>query len=139
MASSNPSFEIPEIKLSNIPELSAIALTCQHSRVGKLLPNVLYVHFSALSALEPLLQSYESAARLAAPQLKEPTLVKFSTDKAKISYLFYPDFDTDPHPALQASIQVDLQSLQVSYRDYSTSENPPVLHRKETFVTSTLR
>lgn len=142
MPSSNPSFDtpeqacdVPEIRLSNIPELSAIALTCQRSRIGKLLPNVLYVHITALPALEPLLQHYESLARLALPQLEEPTLVKFSIDKPKISYLFYPDFDTDPHPALQASIQVDLQSQQVSYRDYSTSDNPPVLHRKETFVT----
>lgn len=142
MTSSNPSFdtseqvcEIPEISRSNIPELSAIAELCQHSRVGKLLPNTLYVHVSALPALDPQLQRYESYARLAAPQLEAPVLVKFSTDKPKISYLFYPDFDTDPHPALQTSIQVDLQSLKVSYRDYSTSDNPPVLHRKETFVT----
>jgi len=142
MASSNPSFdtpeqvcEIPEISLSNIPELSAIAELCQHSRVGKILPNDLYVHVSALPALEPLLQRYENRARLAAPQLEPHTLVKFSTDKPKISYLCYPDFDTDPHPALHASIQVDLQNLKVSYRDYSTSDNPPVLHRKETFVT----
>ncbi len=142
MASSNPSFdtpeqvcEIPEISLSKIPELSAIAELCQHSRVGKILPNDLYVHVCALPALEPLLQRYENRARLAAPELEPHTLVKFSTDKPKISYLFYPDFDTDPHPALHASIQVDLQNLKVSYRDYSTSDNPPVLHRKETFVT----
>ena len=142
MASSNLSFnnpeqvcEIPETRVFIIPELSAIAALCQHSRVGKLLPNALYVHESARSALEPLLQHYESRARLAAPQIKEPTLIKISTDKPKISYLFYPDFDTNPHPALQASIQVDIQSLQSSYRDYSTSDNPPVLHRKETFVT----
>lgn len=132
---SNLSFEMPEIRLSNIPELSAIAELCQHSLVGKRLPNTFYIHVSALSTLDPLLQRYESLARLAAPQLEEPTLVKFSTDKLKISYLFYPDFDTDPHPALQASIQVDLQSHQVSYRDYIVSDNPPILHRKETFVT----
>jgi len=142
MTSSNPSFdtsnqicEIPGISNSNIPEISAIAELCQNSRVGKLLPNTLYVHVSALPALDPRLQLYESRARLAAPQLEAPVLIKFSTDKPKISYLFYPDFDTDPHPALHTSIQVDLQSLKVSYRDYSTSDNPPVLHRKETFVT----
>ena len=142
MASSELSFstpeqvcEIPETRPFIIPELSAIAELCQHSRVGKILPNALYVHVSARSALEPLLQNYESHARLAAPQIKEFTLIKFSTDKLKISYLFYPDFDTNPHPALLASIQVDIQSQQASYRDYSTSDNPPVLHRKETFVT----
>ncbi len=89
MTSSNPSFdtseqvcEIPEISRSNIPELSAIAELCQHSRVGKLLPNTLYVHVSALPALDPQLQRYESYARLAAPQLEAPVLVKFSTDIA---------------------------------------------------------
>ena len=127
MVFSDPSFDIQE-------QLCAIAKLCQHSRVGKILPNTLYVHVSALPALDPLLQRYESFARLAAP-VEEPTLVKFSADKPKISYLFYPDFNTDPHPALQASVQVDLQSLKVSYRNYSTSDNPPVLHRKETFVT----
>ncbi len=128
MVFSDPSFDIYE-------QLCAISKLCQHSRVGKLLPNTLYVHVSALPALDSQLQRYETFARLAAPNIEEPTLVKFSTDKPKISYLFYPDFDTEPHPALQASVQVDLQSLKVSYRDYSTSNNPPVLHRKETFVT----
>ncbi|MBD2386705.1 DNA phosphorothioation-associated putative methyltransferase [Cylindrospermum sp. FACHB-282] len=117
-------------------ELSAIASRCHSSSIGKLLPDAFYIHILSVHALDPLLQEYESRARSAAPQVQEATLVKFSTNKPKISYLFYPDFDTDPHPALQASIQVDLETLQVNYRDYRTSENPPVLHRKETFVTS---
>ncbi len=112
-----------------------IAKACRCSGVGKLLPNSFYIHVSALSALEPLLRHYESLARLATPQIETPTLIKFSLDRPKISYLFYPDFDIDPHPALRTSIQVNLQSLKVSYRDYSTSANPPILHRKETFVT----
>jgi DNA phosphorothioation-associated putative methyltransferase len=28
-----------------------------------------------------------------------------------------------------------LQSLRVDYRDYTSAANPPILHRKETFVT----
>ena len=63
------------------------------------------------------------------------TLIKFHTDKPKISYLFYPDFDTEPHPALHTSMQIDLRDLDVKYSDYDTSDNPPILHRKETFVT----
>jgi DNA phosphorothioation-associated putative methyltransferase len=118
-----------------IPELRAIAFCCQRSEVGKLLPEALYVHVSALHALDPLLQQYESRARNSSPQLAQATIVKFSISKPKISYLFYPEFDTDPHPALHASIQVDTENLEAIYRDYSTSENPPILHRKETFVT----
>jgi DNA phosphorothioation-associated putative methyltransferase len=115
--------------------ITQIAFCCQNSHIGKLLPDAFYIHILALHSLDPLLQEYEHRARSVTPKAQAATLVKFSTNKPKISYLFYPDFDTDPHPALQASIQVDLETLEVNYRDYSTSENPPILHRKETFVT----
>jgi DNA phosphorothioation-associated putative methyltransferase len=31
-------------------------------------------------------------------------------------------------------MQIDLRDLKVTYRDYDSSDNPPILHRKETFV-----
>jgi len=34
-------------------------------------------------------------------------------------------------------MQVNLSSLYVHFRDYSSSDNPPILHRKETFVDQT--
>ncbi|TAF14142.1 MAG: DNA phosphorothioation-associated putative methyltransferase [Nostocales cyanobacterium] len=115
--------------------LSAIATRCYNSKYGKLLPDAFYIHILALNTLDIQLQHYESIARSVLPDNEKATIVKFSTSKPKISYLFYPEFDTDPHPALESSIQVDLQSLTFSYRDYSDTENPPILHRKETFVT----
>ncbi len=118
----------------SINQLGFISELCQHSEVGKHLPSALYVHVSALPSLDPRLQIYEESAKFARAQ-QNINVVKFSTDKLKISYLFYPDFDTHPHPALQASIVVNLQTLETSYRDYRTSDNPPILHRKETFVT----
>ncbi|OUL32393.1 DNA phosphorothioation-associated putative methyltransferase [Nostoc sp. 106C] len=142
MASSDNSFntiqatcDTSEPQLSNRYDLNIIARACKRSPVGKNLPDAFYVHVWALHALEDLLQQYESCARSATTQAQNATIVKFSTSKLKISYLFYPDFDTDPHPALQASIQVDLETLQVTHRDYGTSSNPFILHRKETFVT----
>ena len=124
-------------------EFQAIARCCQRSAIrtgdplggiGKLLPNALYVHASALASLDPLLQQYEQSAR---PWLGSAlfTLVKFQLDQPKVSYLFYPNFDTDPHPALQTSRQVDLATQEVTDRNYQDTDNPPVLHRKETFVT----
>ncbi|NEO26054.1 MAG: DNA phosphorothioation-associated putative methyltransferase [Kamptonema sp. SIO4C4] len=115
-------------------QFQTLSNRCQTSAVGKQLPNALYVHKTALTALDPLLQDYEQQARNTNPQIENATLVKFNTDQPTISYLFYPDFDSDPHPALDASIQVNLQTREVRYRDYSTSDNPPILHRKETFV-----
>ena len=46
----------------------------------------------------------------------------------------YPKFDKDPHPALASSTYVKLAKLEVDYRDYTQSTNPPILHRKENFV-----
>lgn len=62
------------------------------------------------------------------------TLVKLHRTEPKVSYLLYPTFDNNPHPALTASIRAHLQNLDVRYRDFRTSSNPPILHRKETFV-----
>ncbi|XHX78445.1 MAG: DNA phosphorothioation-associated putative methyltransferase [Stenomitos frigidus ULC029] len=126
---------IMEPALDPYPDFSVLTTLCQRSKVGKLLPDALYVHVSALSALDPLLQGYESEARQLA-SVEAATLVKFSTEKPSLSYLVYPDFDADPHPALQASIQVDLRSRKVNYRHYSNSDNPFILHRKEHFVTT---
>lgn len=119
----------------SLDDFRAIATTCQRSKVGKLLPDALYVHISALPALDPLLQRYESEARHLAACPEGITLVKFNLKQPSISYLFYPEFDSDPHPALQASIQVNLQRWEVKQRDYRNASNPFILHRKETFVT----
>ncbi len=118
----------------SLDDFSAIALTCRRSKVGKLLPDALYVHVSALESLDPLLQEYEREAREIAAHPEGITLVKFNLGKPSISYLSYPEFDRDPHPALQSSIQVNLLSREVNRRDYSEAGNPFILHRKETFV-----
>ncbi|AFZ35972.1 hypothetical protein Sta7437_2435 [Stanieria cyanosphaera PCC 7437] len=121
--------------LKSLEQFSTIVDCCQNSQIGKLLPTALYVHTCALKILDPILQDYEyEAKKLAQDQIEGATLVKFGTDRPKISYLFYPDFDSDPHPALQKSIIVDLINQEVSQRNYHNSDNPPILHRKETFV-----
>lgn len=120
----------------SLDDFDAIASTCQRSKVGKLLPDALYVHVSALPALDPILQDYENQARQIANPPQIATLVKFNTQKPSLSYLVYPDFDAEPHPALHTSIQVNLQSGEVNYRNYSNTGNPFILHRKETFVTT---
>ena len=54
----------------------------------------------------------------------------------KVSYFVYPDFETDPHPALKRSHKRSLRTLEIDCFDYSTSSNPTILHRKETFLTT---
>jgi DNA phosphorothioation-associated putative methyltransferase len=117
-------------------DFTTIVFSCQNSKIGKLLPGALYIHTKALKAINPILQQYEKEARALAEDITEATLVKFALDKPKVSYLFYPDFDLAPHPKLQKSLIVDFTNKQVLQRQYQHSENPPILHRKETFVTA---
>ncbi len=128
----SPLDEITNLCVDNL--LAKVARCCRESKVGKKLPTAFYVHVSALQTLSPVLVIYENCARRTLENIDEATLVKVSLHQPKISYLFYPDFDTDAHPALQTSIQINLATGEVKYFDYSNSENPPVLHRKETFV-----
>ncbi|MEB3279708.1 MAG: DNA phosphorothioation-associated putative methyltransferase [Lyngbya sp.] len=121
--------------LLDLAKPSAIANYCQSSRIGKKLPNALYVHVSALTQLHPALRLYESWSREILGSLEGVTLVKFHIHKPVVSYLSYPHFDDDPHPALTASLLVNLQTNHVKNHDYCHSDNPPILHRKETFVT----
>ena len=122
--------------LITVENLNIITQYCQQSSLGKKLPNALYIHRSALPELNIVLRIYEQLSRFYLPSFKPFTLIKFHTNQSLISYLFYPDFDQDPHPALTASFQVNVKTGQVNIMDYSNSDNPPILHRKETFVTA---
>jgi DNA phosphorothioation-associated putative methyltransferase len=118
-----------------LKNVEAYRALCQGSPIGKHLPDALYVHQTALRALDAELQGLEAQARAAVPVAVQATLIKFSLSQPQVAYLFYPDFDTEAHPALHSSIQVNLGTGGVSDRNYSATDNPPVLHRKETFVT----
>ncbi|OWY64363.1 DNA phosphorothioation-associated methyltransferase [cyanobacterium TDX16] len=126
--------EVADNKLFSLGKPEVIAKICKQSKIGKRLPTALYVHVSAIEELDPLLRIYEGCASRTIGRLEDATLIKFCVDKPKISYLFYPDFDTNPHPALHTSMQIHLPDLKVFYRDYDRAANPPILHRKETFV-----
>ena len=127
--------EVADEKLFSLGEPKIIQQACYKSKVGKFTPSALYVHIKALWELDPLLRIYEGCASRVFGRPQETTLIKLHIKEPRISYLYYPDFDTDAHPALKASIIIDLQTFKITSGDYSTRENPPILHRKETFVT----
>jgi DNA phosphorothioation-associated putative methyltransferase len=104
------------------------------SKVGKQTPSSLYIHRSAMAEIPPVLQVYEGCARVLAGTIPTANLIKLSIAEAQVSYLTYPNFDRDPHPILHSAITVNLSTLSVTLRDYSRSDNPPLLHRKEEFV-----
>jgi DNA phosphorothioation-associated putative methyltransferase len=115
-------------------DAAAVDDACRRSAVGKLLPNARYVHRSAMEALDPLLRAYEGCARAYLGEIEGANLIKLHRQSGKVSYLVYPDFDADPHPALLRSIKLNLRTREIESTDYAASPNPPVLHRKETFL-----
>lgn len=113
---------------------NVVLLAARASLTGKRTPTALYVHRTALEELSPVLRAYEGCAQVVAGQIPEANVIKLTTGEAKVSYLAYPDFDRVGHPELRSSWLVDLTDQRVHYRDYAMSKNPPVLHRKEEFV-----
>jgi DNA phosphorothioation-associated putative methyltransferase len=114
----------------------AIDRACQESKIGKLLPNALYIHRSALESLAPLLRVYEGCGRAYLGELPETNVIKIHRFSGKISYLAYPRFEVEPHPAIARSYKLAMRTQYLDLYDYASASNPPVLHRKETFLES---
>ena len=107
---------------------------CQESSVGKCTPPALYVHESALPQLQSVLRVYEGCARVCVGAVDGANVIKLHREEPKVSYLVYPDFESDPHPRLSYSVTLHLQTFRLRERDFEARENPPILHRKEEFV-----
>lgn len=118
-------------------DLRVVREASRQSVVGKDTPTALYVHRSALGQLSPFLRIYEGCATALVGTVESANVIKLHHDEPAISYLSYPEFDTDPHPALDASMKVHLQSFDIRFRTFRDRTNPPILHRKEEFVPST--
>jgi DNA phosphorothioation-associated putative methyltransferase len=127
---------LADLMLYSLSKPDIVADCCEDSAIGYKQHGSLSVHVSALEELDPLLRLYEGCANRTIGRLDGATIIKFHARKPQISYLFYPDFDTNPHPALHTSMHIDLRDLSVSYQDYSDLYNPPILVRKEAFVTA---
>ena len=123
-----------DVFLFSAGDQDAVDCACRNASVGKLLPDALYVQRTAVEHLPPVLQVYEGCGRQLAGAVEGLTLVKLFRRRARVSYLAYEDFDRVAHPALRSTIVADLERLDLHFRDYTRSANPPVLHvshRKE--------
>src|ERR1022692_2619637 len=104
--------------------------------VGKMTPTAIYVHRRALESMPVLLKLYEHFGAIAVGRPADWDLIKLSHEGRSVSWLGYPDFDRDPHPRLAWSYNVDMRTLEGSYRSYVDSDNRPLLHRKHEFLCS---
>ena len=115
-------------------EDGSIDEACKQATVGKLLPDDLYVHRSALTSLKPLLRIYEGCGRAYLGEVDDANVIKIHRRSGKLSYLIYPNFDSEPHPPLLRCVKLNLRSRQIECYDYAQTTNPPILHRKDSFL-----
>jgi DNA phosphorothioation-associated putative methyltransferase len=122
--------------LFSVGDINVVNESCTSAPIGKLTQEALYVHESAIERLPPVLRVFEGCARGYIGRVEGANIIKLNRHEPKISYLSYPDFFVDPHPALASSLSVHLQTFRLKTRDYSGYRNPPILHRKETFLSA---
>lgn len=105
--------------------------------VGKSLPDAVYVHISALDNLPEHLNAVVTKI-LKGLKIEKGSwnVLKLMKRDFRIALLNYPDFDNYAYPALQQSTNIDLERLSVRTTSYESSTNPPILHRKEMFVSN---
>ena len=111
----------------------AVKKAIRVSPVGKKLPDHLYIHESAVHELPELLQELVVEAETLAGT-RDYDLAKVARDGRSVSLLGYPDFLDDPHPALEWSLMANRETGDVKKRSWASSASPPILHRKETFL-----
>ena len=103
--------------------------------VGKKLPTAIYLHESALDCIPEELSLHIVGTIESLNLVKTQwNVIKLYKNDYKVSLLHYPDFDTYAYPALVKSTSIDIETSTFTESQYGKSENPPILHRKETFV-----
>ena len=101
---------------------------------GKRLPAAVYVYRDASTRLSEPLDAFLESLVKRCEIGPEFNVVKFRTDELKISFLVYPEFLSEAHPALRHAITIDLVNARARHTDYAANANPPILHRKESFL-----
>ena len=91
-------------------DADAVDEACRRSQMGKRLPNALYVHRTASMRWTRCCGSSRECARTYLGEIEGANLIKLHRQSGKVSYLVYPDFETNPHPALLRSVKLALRT-----------------------------
>jgi DNA phosphorothioation-associated putative methyltransferase len=113
--------------------LGGIKRTRQRLAAGKRIGTHVYIHVSAIATIS---SRHRDAVELAASTLGitpdlDFNVIRLNDAGSDFSLLLYPGFFDEPFPELAKSWRFTGEGKPVSFRDYTTSWNPPILHRKE--------
>lgn len=104
-------------------------------KYGKTLPDAKYFHIDLLPFFpQEILGLLVSVQKELDLNDFDFNVIKLHTRDFKISLLNYPTFFAESYPALLKSCAIDLVRNKHRITNYENSKNPPILHRKETFL-----
>jgi DNA phosphorothioation-associated putative methyltransferase len=115
-------------------DIDAISAAIESLPYGKRLPAAIYVLDEPGERLPIILRNICSELRRRCAIGPEFNLIKFHRSQSRISFLSYPSFCEEAHPALAASVVINLITGAIRRDSYGGRANPPILHRKETFL-----
>ena len=101
---------------------------------GKGLPDARYILRPQRQHVCSTLWEVICRADLAARPDPAWNLLKLHVDQVALTFLSYPDFDIDAHPVLAEATKINLNTGSIVQTDFRQRVNPPILHRKETFL-----
>ena len=104
-------------------------------KLGKKLPKAIYLHKSAIERLSSELRGLVlNQVKTLELHENDWDLMKFHRDSFRLTLLSYPDFFEEAYPALQKSVSIDLAKGRCKETSYKNTDNPPILHRKESMI-----
>ena len=106
--------------------------------VGKRVAKRTYAHVSLIGELaEDDRRRIDEAIQISGLKAGEHFhIARLDLEHDEVALLSYPTFFDELYPSLLASWRVHLPTKSVRFRDYSSSLNPPILHRKELMLPS---
>lgn len=104
---------------------------------GKRVRGHCYIHGSLLSAQPDAVRIFVDTARRRANIDGDAfNVIRFSDIGDEIGLLNYPRFFEDPFPSLAVAYLINMTTKRVRRTDFSSRDNPPILHRKELLLDS---
>ena len=101
---------------------------------GKRLPDAVYVHRVGVGQIPEALKLLTEKLVKKLELGEEFNVLKFHRAQFRITFLSYPTFFSEPHPALQKSVLADIAAGKAKTSAFDQRANPPILHRKEEFI-----
>ena len=108
---------------------------------GKRLPEAVYIYRFSGYRLHPTLRKLIDDCAYWYDISRRYNVIKLYKSQPCVTFLCYPTFLTEAHPALVAAVHVklDKKDLGKVETDYSKYKNPPILHRKECMLPERFR